>query len=287
MAKKGKAKKRGEPKQVVRLERALSKAKGPPPTGPMVTSAKIFPLLLGICRDFLSHHLFSESSRGRVAELGFNIRQEALRRFKHETVEAVLLAELTRTKPPERERAGRLDAISHINAGSNGFTVHEQEAAEEIQNIWRAFSRGLSGGGQSFSQSGGSRQNLLPADTMGQGLWDSHRKVYTPWYNAVKVIGIARNKTGEPVSLFQIVFAILVQDFFPETLDKHYELRPGRALRVLKLALAHYHSPERLKAALLPPVRAPKSAKIVATGGDSKEGAASEPTQGKPPPAKP
>lgn len=250
------AQKANRPNAEARLLKALDNTKLAAPLGPMVTSAKVFQPFKEIVRAYLEANRYSDTSRNLVSNLAFHFRQEAFRRFKHDTAETFQLAELIRPQTVVVERTVSLGATAHIMQNPNvkmRLDVEEEAAADMIVKIWAAFGKGLSGGSRDFSRIGGSGQILHPLDTMDEDLWLHYKQVYKPWYNIAARLAVSRKEAGTSLSVAAIVFLILVQDSYPEKIDTNYAMKKGTTLVALKAALACYWKPEGLKARLAPP----------------------------------
>jgi hypothetical protein len=267
---KPKTKKAKRPKESAQeiLFKTVDLSKVPAPTGPLVTSAKVFRPFYDICAFYLEKNSHSETARNLVATLAYHFRSEAQARFKHDTVECYELTKLLQKNVgADNIRRGRIDAISHINSNPNmmmRLDVDQMENAESIQRIWQAFGKGLMESVRDISRQGGSGQILHPLDTMDQGLWEHYQRYYKPWYRFASRITIARKGQGQPVSVAGIIFTILVKDLYPEELDQMYELKRGVCLKVFRRALTHYQRPEELEGALRPPKPASSVAETAA-----------------------
>lgn len=237
-----------------KLLKSVDLSRVPAPTGPLITSSQIFAPLLEITRYYLTQHSHSDAARQKVAEMAFYFRKEAMLRFRHDTAETFYLASVM--KPPQAVvNRGTLDAVSHIQRHPNmnmRLNVDQQAVAEHIQKIWRAFARGLGGGSGDLSRVGGSSQNLHPLDVMDQGLYDAYKKYWQPFYRFANKILISVGSRGESITVVTIVTRVLVEDIYPENLDRHYMLEPGVSLKVLHSALRFYHDPTRLAGSLKP-----------------------------------
>lgn len=234
----------------------------------LLLPAQVWPFVEALCRL----HLLADSVEGRelVAQLALTLRQEALRKFGHDTLETFALARLLREgtarwhpKPP------RLDSITHINKAKHPphrLTGDQDAVAHNICEVWTAFgkflevaSRGIGGGGSARSQA------LGPVDVMGEELWKHHRTVFTPWqYKAARTVVERRTSTGNHLTIAAVVFKVLVEDIYPEELDRQFALVGGTALKALKAGLDAYYTPERLDAWGKPK---PDPAKAPQTGG--------------------
>lgn len=225
-----------------RLLKALEKEEAP--TGPLVTS----PLLFGFIKELVESHLarnqYSQSAREHVARFGFAFRQEALKRFKHDTIETFQLAELLKEKTAAKTQI-RVDALSHI-ARTSGLETDQQEAADYIREVWQAFGKGLSGAGRDLSRVGGSGVILHPLDTMDEDLWKHYKEIYSPWYSHVLRLFIPHGKSGTGITIGSLVFRILVEDIYPEQLDATYGFKKGTAAVLCKRALRYYWDPIKL-----------------------------------------
>lgn len=194
----------------------------------------------------------TKESRDLIAQLALACRQEALRRFGHDTLETFKLARLLREgtdrwhpKPPT------LDAITHINNYSNKhqrFTMEQDAAANNICVVWSAFGKFLEIAGRGIGGGGSARSQALgPVDVMGQDLWDHHREVFKPWqFAASRAVVRRRSITGNNLTIAAVVFKVLVEDMYPEDLDHHFALLGGTALKAVKAGLDAYHDPKRL-----------------------------------------
>lgn len=241
--------KKGVPKEgaAEKLEGLLTKNLIHAVSGPMITTRKIFEPFIAVVRGYLKLNQYSEMARNLVATMAFHFRQEAMKRFKHDTVETIELAKEIRV-PQDIERVGRLDAVSHImaHAGEKRFTIEQQSAAEDIQKVWLAFSKGLGGSSGDLSRAGGSGRVLSPLDNMDENLWRHYNDIYLPFYReAVKII-VAKQSAGTPITMIGVILRVLIEDVYPEFLDRQYEMEPGSCLQIICRGLSNYHSPRRL-----------------------------------------
>jgi hypothetical protein len=231
-----------------RLIQALEKDKETAPIGPMVTSAKIFLPFYTICKHYLESQGRTESIRHFVAEMALAFRAEARSRFGHDTIETLLLSKLLK-EDREGARVGRPDALTYIQSNKRvhlRLDAEQQTAAEQIIQVWKAFGKGLMIGGRDLNRVGGSGRVLHPLDVMDQDLWEHYKETYQPWQEVTKKIPVSRREAGSSLTLASITFSILVDDVYPENVDKGYMLTKGTALRGLKKALTHYWEPWKL-----------------------------------------
>jgi hypothetical protein len=246
--------------KTISLAEALLKQldKQPIPTGPLVTSDKIFRPFYDIVKFYLDKHGYSEVAKTVVADMAFAFKAEAMSRFGHETVEAHLLGYLLRPKI-NGTNVGRLDALSHIQRHPRRnmrLDAEQESAADNIKNVWQAFGKGLMIGGRDLSRVGGSGRVLHPCDTMDDELWKHYKEYYQPWHDATNRVPIVRREAGSSVSVASLVFSILVNDVYPDNVDKGYMLTKGTALRVLKKALTNYWTPDKIQQAFRKELRA-------------------------------
>lgn len=255
--KKGKPNKAPKKSEVTSAQKLLELyATAQAPTGPLVTSVKIFAPFSGFVRAYLIANQYSEASKHHVAEMAFHFRKEAFKRFGHDTIETFELAQLLKPKQ-DISRPGRLDAVSHIMgypARRHRLGDEQLDAADQIKKIWKALGKGIDGsGGRDLSRTGGSGRALHPIDTMDEELYVHYRKVYVPWHNQAARLQIGRKWNSEPVSIAAIVYNILIGDIYPEQVDAGYKLVKGAALHCLQQALLCYDCPQRMRAAIAPP----------------------------------
>jgi hypothetical protein len=262
--KKDKTPKGKKPEQTIeqKLLRKLEKEKQPP-LGPMLTSPGIFPHLIGIVKQYLTHNQFSEPSRHFIAGMAFEFRKEALKRFGHDTLETFELAKLLKIevfKPIVPTK----DVLTHIMKDyppTMRLDVYQQTAAEKIQGVWYHFGRasGLFGGGRNLMRSNGSGKVLHAVESMSQDDFKHYREVYSPWYTEATKIQIDNS-----ISVALIIFKVLIEDIYPENLDRMLGFKKGRCHQVLRKALSHYLSPGTMRRAILAPPKAKQSPKAPA-----------------------
>jgi len=219
----------------------------------LLLPAQVWPFVEAFCRLHLQKDA-SREARELVAQLALTLRQEALRKFGHDTLETFKLARLLRegtarwqAKPP------RLDSISHMKRylhKPHRLSGDQESAANDIRMVWEAFSKFLEIAGRGIGGGGSSRaQALGPVDVMGESLWEHHRDIFKPWQNiASRTVVRRRTVTDNHLTIAAVVFKVLVEDLYPEELDTHFALVKGTALRALKAGLDAYHTPYRLEA---------------------------------------
>lgn len=208
-----------------------------------------------MCRTFLTRNDNSQESRNLVAQLAFAFRQESYARFKHDSVECFLLSELLRPKT-EYNKGVRIDSIQHIQSYkrvTNRLTVEQEGAAGEIRSVWRAFSRHLTGGTRNLEAPGGAGGVVQPVDSMSEATWRHHKDVYTPWITAASRTQVDRRHGNQGVTVAAVCLKILIEDCYPEEVDRAYGLKRSQSLRALKRGLDAYDDPSLLAQGDEPP----------------------------------
>lgn len=213
----------------------------------IILPPKVFDLVHQLARRYLQICEHDQPSRELIALLALMMRQEAFARFGHDTLETVAIGKLlVRSAPPARK--GRLDALTHISRYRSPrmrLDADQEAAAKHIQTIWQAFGkflfiaqRGMGGGGGQRSRA------LAPMDVMDEDIYQHYREYYVPWYNLAAKTKVKRQDEGNSsVTLAGIVFKILVEDVYPESIDAAFALIKGTALKALKAGLSAYFNP--------------------------------------------
>lgn len=224
----------------------------------LVLPPKVFAAIEEMARCYLEESRFDDISREKVSKLAFILRQETYTRFGHESLETIALSKvLQRTHKGWVQPPPRLDSISYMRTYHklHRLDTQQESAAAMIRVVWDAFgkfrfigARGMGGGG------GGSGQNLHPLDVMGEETWQHYQEHYVPWYKKAAMISVTRRRylSVEGLSLAGVVFKILVEDYFPEEVDKGYGLVDGMAYRALRAALTGYYDHEALESFVNP-----------------------------------
>jgi len=219
----------------------------------LLTSAKIFVRIEELCRKYLDVNRYDTPSKELVSQLTFTFRQEAIARFGHDTLETFALAKLVQKGPSLGfiDKPPRVDSITWINnypSKNSRLSSDQQEAAEKIRDVWEAFGKFLWVTGRSYGGGGGGSRSSAtsPLDVMGDDLWKHHQTIFTPWCNIASKTSVNRRMAGGGLTIAAITFKILVEDFYPEAIDKGFGLVKGTALKALKAGLSAYFSPERL-----------------------------------------
>jgi hypothetical protein len=264
-----------------KLARALKRNRKETLDQKLVTSVAIFEPMRALALFYLEKNQFSDASRQYIARLSLAMRQEAFKRFGHDTAETFLLGQLLRQKE-EPQRKGRLDALTFIQRNKNTnqrLTGEQESAAERIKEVWQAFGRGLVSGGRDFAGGGGGGGKggsaRHPVDSMSDEFWKHYTQVYQPWYAMAAKVVVARRSGEGALVLPAIVFKVLIEDVYPDNLDHHYMLVKGTTLRYLKKGLGAYYQPE-----VLGKLGGKKAAGAPQTGG---QGGQIEPRAGNPP----
>lgn len=225
----------------------------------LLLPAQVWPFVEALCRLLLQHGTDRQQSRDLIAELALTCRQEALRKFGHDTLETFKLSRMLREGTSRwTPKAPRVDAITYINSAKHPphrFTGDQDTAANDIRDVWGAFGKFLEVASRSIGGGGSARSQALgPVDVMGEDLWAHHRDVFKPWINkAARTVVTRRTSTGNHLSIAAIVFKVLVDDVYPEEIDNNYALIKGTALRAVKAGLDAYHNPDLLDAWGKPP----------------------------------
>lgn len=255
----------------------------------LLLPAQVWNFVEALCRLHLQADA-TKQGRELVAQLALTMRQEALRRFGHDTLETFALARMLREGTARwQPKEPRLDAISHINNAKHPphrLTSDQQEAAEDIREVWTAFGKFLEIAGRDIGGGSSSRATALgPVDVMGEGLWEHHRDVFKPWqFKASRTVVLRRTSTSNHLTIAAVVYKVLVEDIYPAELDLHFALVGGTALKALKAGLDAYRNPDRLDGWGKPPA-APQTGGLQAQTG---AGGGKTPAKGQPAaPAKP
>jgi hypothetical protein len=82
---------------------------------------------------------------------------------------------------------------------------------------------------------------LQPVDLMSDETWKTWQRLYIPWHNGAKNRKTWSNHHGG-VPNTEIVFRIIVEEFFPEELDGGFGLEPGDAKNTLKRELSLFYT---------------------------------------------
>lgn len=217
----------------------------------LITSPKIFTNLFQLFQRYLKDQNNSQSSREFLAQMAFAFRQEAYKRFGHDSAETFALAKLLRQVGDGPASAkGRPDALTYLNKSDNPrtrLTADEMSAVEYIQKIWQAFGRFLFMGTRNLERAGTRSRVLSPMDVMTEDTWIHYKEIYCPWYEVAKKITVNRRQTGGPLSVASITFKIVVEDVYPDALDLGFAMTEGTALRAFKAGLRAYGEPESLR----------------------------------------
>lgn len=220
----------------------------------LIYPVKVFDQILVLAAAYLAERKYDAPSRDLVSRLAFSLRQETYQRFGHESLETIALAKLLRPVPRGfREKPPRLDAISHMRGypKNHRLTAQQEAAAEMIKKVWEAFGRFRFVGARGMEGGGGGGQVLQPLDVMGDDLWEHYCKVYKPWYTEASKITVTRKRFQVGgVSIAAVAFRVLVEDFFPEEVDKGYALVQGTTYRALRAGLSAYYEPKAFKSFL-------------------------------------
>lgn len=216
----------------------------------LLMPANIFGFVAQLVRLALDHG--GPADREMVASMALHMREASRQRFGHDSVETLALVKLFNApaagwtpKPP------RLDSITHMQANPHKphrLTTEEEAAASNIIAIWAAYGKFLEMTGRGIGGGGSARSSAIgPVDVMGQDTWEHHQEVFGPWQAAASRVVVERRVVGGThLTLAAVVFKVLVEDTYPEELDRHFALFGGTARKALKWGLNHYYAPERL-----------------------------------------
>lgn len=256
---------------------------------PMLTSPRIFTFIEHLCRKHLEENKYDEPSKSFIAGFAFSMRQEAMAKLGHDSLETLMIAKLLMTGPTAGfiDKAPRLDSITWINrypAKHARLSAEQEEAAEFIKSIWDGFGKFLWISGRSFGGGGGSRSSAAqPIDVMSEELWQHHQTIYSPWHKVASRIAVDRRTAGGDLTIAAITFKILIEDYYPEQVDGAYGLMAGKALKALKFGLDGYWNPLLLAIPVPEPrggARAGAGRPTSVAGGRSAAGHSKEPEKG-------
>lgn len=233
----------------------------------LLLPAQLWPFVETLCRAHLRNQK-DQISRDLVAQFALTCRQEALRRFGHDTLETFALARMLKEDTENwRPKAPRQDSITYINKQPNKlhrFNADQETAAKDILLIWEAFGKFLQISGGGIGGGGGARSQALgPVDVIGQELWQHHKTVFTPWQaKASRTVVERRTTTGTHLTVAAVVYKVLVEDIYPEELDRAFALIAGTALRALKAGLNAYNNPALLDSWGRPKLQGPNNGQM-------------------------
>lgn len=259
----------------------------------LLLPAQIWPYVETLCRLLLSAD--NKESRDLVAQLALTCRQEALRKFGHDTLETFALARMLREGTSRwQPKQPVKDSITHINSyphKPHRFTSQQEDAAHQIREVWEAFGKFLDIAGRGIGGGGSARgQALSPVDVMGDSMWEHHRDVFKPWLNkAARTVVERRTSAGMHLTIAAVVFKVLKEDIYPEDLDTQFALIKGTTLKALKAGLDAYYAPAKLDLWGKPPPKAPNAGLQGGQGGQNHAGGSQgsqDPAQAAPAPAR-
>lgn len=234
---------------------------------PVLFTGKTSGLILELCRHHLNDNKNSQASRSLLAALGFSLRIEAMMKFGHDSVESFAIAKLLGTVQGFQPKPPRPDALSYIQNAKRKearLNIDQRAAADQIALVWDAFGKFLNMGARSLEGGGGNRTRALaPMDVMDQETYDEvYKKYFVPWYEVVKKITVARRIAGPLLTVAAVTFKVIVEDKYPDDIDRAFGLTKGMALRALKFGLRHYWNPDPARGTTDIKVPNPKGALI-------------------------
>lgn len=218
---------------------------------PTTIDPRVFRKLESLCSIALQYGDNHPNVRDAIAALTIEMRKVSGEHLGHDGVDVSAISQLLRRTDPKKplvhqapaplrdpvdilERDKKLDAVQ-VNAASC------------IREVWKAFGRCLTVSGRGYDRDGGGgirrASALQPLDVMGEDTWDMYQRVFIPWYNRAKDAKVGCKVTGN-VTKLQITFRVVVDEYFPEQVDKFMTLDEGTTLKVVQGQLARFFSPE-------------------------------------------
>jgi len=213
---------------------------------PTTTDPRVFKKLEALCAIAIAASKNDPVVRAAIASLNIEMRTVAGERIGHDGIDNTVLSQLLKRTDPNKPMghvppAPMRDPIDVLELNGVLEPVHVS-AARGMRDIWQAFGRCLTVSGRGYERSGGGVKRasaLQPLDVMGEETWEFYKEVFTPWYNTVKNLTISKKTTGN-VKAFDIIFRIVIDEYFPDAVDSFMQLESGTALRVMKTHLGRF-----------------------------------------------
>jgi len=213
---------------------------------PTTTDPRIYKKLEALAAAALTHSKNAPEVRAAIASLNLEMRAAAEAQLGHDGVDNTGLALLLKRTDPARSNAHvapapARDPIDVLELQGFLEPIHVS-AAFGLRDVWAAFGRCLSIAGRNYEGGGGAKRGcaMQPLDVMGDNTWEFYQEVFIPWYQSVKDLKVNRKDTGN-VTAAQIIFRVVIDEYFPEQVDAFLQLVPGTALWVMKKHLGRFY----------------------------------------------
>lgn len=210
---------------------------------PTTMDPRVFKKIESLCVAALQ---YSANPQVRQAVVSLNLEMCLLAdsRHGHKTVDCTTLGQLLKRtdpdKPIHQAPAPQRDPMDVLEKMGVIYPSHVS-AGEVMREVWTAFGRCLTVSGRGHGGGGVLRRSsaLQPMDVMGQETWDIYKDCYKPWQDRAMARTVPCKDTGNTTA-FRIVYAVVIDEHFPNSVDNFMQLEPGKALSVLKHELGHF-----------------------------------------------
>ena len=217
---------------------------------PATIDPRVFRKLEALCSIALQYGQNHSQVRDAIAALNLEMRKVSGERLGHDGVDVSALSQLLKRTDPNKPLVHKAPAPLRdpvdILAREGKLDAVQENAASCIREVWNAFGRCLTVSGRGYDRGGGGIRRasaLQPLDVMGEDTWALYQGTFVPWYNRAKEAKVGCQSTGN-VTRLQIVFRVVIDEFFPEQVDKFLRLEGGTALRVVQGQLASFFTGE-------------------------------------------
>lgn len=223
---------------------------------PSIVDPRVFRKLESLCSIAIKFGDNHPQVREAIASLNIEMRKVSGEHYGHDSIDVTTLTQLLKRTDPNKpiqhqQPAPMRDPIDVLEL-NRVLDSNQVNAADSIRTVWQAFGRCLTVSGRGYDRGGGSMRRataLQPLDVMGDDTWALYKETFVPWYTRAKEQKVGCKVTGN-VTKLQIVFRVVIDEYFPEAVDKFLFLEDGTSLKVLRGQLSRFFNPEPFVPAL-------------------------------------